>query len=285
MKAQKIAIMLYATIKSILLRIGLTGRVSLLMVKGALPPTIALGMYRSPKVATVYGNFGFLISLASILSLHLQPRARFQQNIALATLLTCLAAAVSILSHFSGLQARKHTEALGQSRGSYNSSASVVNAIFLCFVIWLVSALRAAWPKVTIPFLICTIYSIVAITNGPEVRSEHKSLVLCKQLLLCYLTGFGISTAVSLLFFPITSRSVFLDGSHRFVMLCRDLLTKERDMLKAMDNRGDSEEARKVEYAKQATAMKTSAMTMLGSMSALREELSYAKREVAFGVI
>jgi hypothetical protein len=55
------------------------------MVKGALPPTIAIAMYRSPKVATVYGNFGFLIALVSILSLHLQPRARFQQNVALAT--------------------------------------------------------------------------------------------------------------------------------------------------------------------------------------------------------
>jgi hypothetical protein len=42
-------------------------------------------MYRSTAVATVYGNFGFLIALASILALHLQPRARFQHNIALAT--------------------------------------------------------------------------------------------------------------------------------------------------------------------------------------------------------
>ncbi|KAF2817756.1 uncharacterized protein BDZ99DRAFT_565457 [Mytilinidion resinicola] len=276
--------MLYETMKRPLLRVGLTGRVFLLMVRGALPPTIAIAMYRSPKVATVYGNFGFLIALASILSLHLQPRARFQQNIALATLLTCLAAAVSTLSHFAGLKARKHTEVLGETRVNYNSSASVVNAIFLCFVVWLVSALRAAWPMVTIPFLVCTIYSIVAITNGPGVRSEHSSLVLCKQLLLCYLTGFEISMAVSLLFFPTTSRSAFIDSSHRFVVQCRDLCIKERDILKATRSRGNSEEASEDEYTSQATAIKTSAISMLGSMSALREELSYAKQEVAFGV-
>lgn len=66
------------------LRIGLTGRLLIQMFKGAVPPTIALAIYRSPAVARVYGNFGFLIALASILSLHLQPRGRLQRNIILA---------------------------------------------------------------------------------------------------------------------------------------------------------------------------------------------------------
>jgi hypothetical protein len=79
------AAMLYAATKKLLLHIGITGQLFLLMIKGALPPTIAIAMYRSPQVARVYGNFGFLIALASILSLHLQPTARFLENIALAT--------------------------------------------------------------------------------------------------------------------------------------------------------------------------------------------------------
>ena len=54
--------------------------------------------------------------------------------------LTCLAAAVAIVSHLAGLKARKHTESLDEVIGSYNSSASAVNAIFLCVVLWLVSA-------------------------------------------------------------------------------------------------------------------------------------------------
>jgi hypothetical protein len=69
---------------NLFLRTGLTGRLMIQMFKGAVPPTIALAIYRSPAVARVYGNFGFLIALASILSLHLQPRGRSQQNIILA---------------------------------------------------------------------------------------------------------------------------------------------------------------------------------------------------------
>ena len=71
--------------RKLILHFGLTGDVLFMMIKGALPPTLAIAMYRSPRVATVYGNFGFLIALSSILSLHLQPRARFLQNVALAT--------------------------------------------------------------------------------------------------------------------------------------------------------------------------------------------------------
>jgi hypothetical protein len=195
-----------------------------------------------------------------------------------------MAAAVAILSHFAGLKARKHTQGLDEGFGSYNSSASVVNAIFLCFVLWFVSALRAAWPQFTIPLLICTIYSVVAITNGPEVRSEYNSFILCKQLLLCYVTGFGISTMVSFLVQPKTSRSLFIESSHRFVMQCQDLLQKERDMLKSRDSGMESRDGSKKIQANQEVVVKASVISMLSSMSKLREELSYAKQEIAFGV-
>jgi hypothetical protein len=60
-------------------------RIMAKMVKGALPPTIAIAIYQIPAVASLYGNFGFLVAVASILSLHLLPRARFVQNVAIAT--------------------------------------------------------------------------------------------------------------------------------------------------------------------------------------------------------
>jgi hypothetical protein len=82
---QETANMVYPAIEKLFSRFGLTSQVFLQMVKGALPPTIAITMYRNLVVAQVYGNFGFLIALASILALPLQPRARFLQNIALAT--------------------------------------------------------------------------------------------------------------------------------------------------------------------------------------------------------
>jgi hypothetical protein len=81
-----------------------------------------------------------------------------------------------------------------------------------------------------------------------------------------------------------TSREVFINNSHQFVIQCRDLLLKERDMLQSMDNGRDLIEVGEEEHANQAAAVKISAMSMLGAMSSLREELSYTKQEVAFGV-
>jgi hypothetical protein len=71
-----------------------------MMIKGALPPTIAMAMYRSQSVANVYGNFGFLIIVTSILAMPLQPRARFQQNIALSTVPNFLALLVLLTNKF-----------------------------------------------------------------------------------------------------------------------------------------------------------------------------------------
>ncbi|KAF2673859.1 hypothetical protein BT63DRAFT_410811 [Microthyrium microscopicum] len=244
---------------------------------------MAIAMYRNPAVATVYGNFGFLIALASILSLHLQPRARFQQNIVTAVFLTCLAAAVALLSHFAGLQARKHTKPSGAAPGAYNSSASVVNAIFLCLIVWTVSALRSAYPQLTIPLLISTIFSIVAISNGPELMLGHNSLILCKQLLYCYLTGFGISTVVSLAIFPRTSRSVFIESSHQFAVLCRDLLQKEQDLLRSSGESAKSTKEDNSERNVRGGAVKSLAMRMISSMSSLRDELHFASQEIAIG--
>jgi len=72
-------------LKTLAKRIGLTSMILAMMIKGALPPTIAMAMYQSHSVANVYGNFGFLIIVTSILAMPLQPRARFFQNIALST--------------------------------------------------------------------------------------------------------------------------------------------------------------------------------------------------------
>jgi hypothetical protein len=73
--------------KPYLQRLGLTRSSLAMMVKGALPATIATAIYQSPAVASVYGNFGFLITVASILSMQLLPRARFLQNVALGTVI------------------------------------------------------------------------------------------------------------------------------------------------------------------------------------------------------
>jgi len=64
-------------------RLGLTRPMISLMIKGAIPPTIAIASTQSSAFLGVYGNFTFIIAIASILSLHLLPRHRFLQDLAL----------------------------------------------------------------------------------------------------------------------------------------------------------------------------------------------------------
>lgn len=183
-----------------------------------------------------------------------------------------------LLSHFCGLKARQHTQTPGGEAG-YNASASTINAIFLWFVIWIVSSLRAAYPKYTIPFLLAIILSMVGITFGPTLLEQEKSLVLVKQLLLSFLTGYALSTAVSLFWFPLTSRSIFLSGTEDFLGVCEKLMKEERCLFGALVCKKADEETRK----KQAIKIKWLAMTMLSSMARLREELGYARLEIAAG--
>lgn len=121
---------------------------------------------------------------------------------------------------------------------------------------------------------------MVGITFGPVMLEGGKSLLLVKQLLLSYLTGFALSSAVSFLWFPLTSRFVFLVGAEDFIGICETVLKEERCSLGAlMCKRGD-EGMRK----KQASKVRGLAMTMLISMARLREELGYARQEIAVGV-
>ncbi len=55
---------------------GLTMDTLKLMVKGGLPPAIALAIYQSTGVADVYSTIGYLIAISSILSFSIMPRAK-----------------------------------------------------------------------------------------------------------------------------------------------------------------------------------------------------------------
>jgi hypothetical protein len=125
---------------------------------------------------------------------------------------------------------------------------------------------------------------MVAITFGPTVLTEHNSLVLVRQLLLSFLTGYGISIAVSLIWFPTTSRSVFLAGSKGFLDSCEKLLREERCLFGCVMSKKGDEAVRKKQLALKSALLKGLAMEMLGSMARLREELEYAKQEIALGV-
>ena len=54
-------------LKQLWTKIGLDSITLAMMLKGSLPPTIAIAMYQSTAVATHFGNLGYLIAITSIL--------------------------------------------------------------------------------------------------------------------------------------------------------------------------------------------------------------------------
>jgi hypothetical protein len=63
--------------------VGLDPPTLIVMLKGALPPVIALAMLRSKDVASQYTTLGYLVVIMSLLGFAIMPRAKFVQNIVL----------------------------------------------------------------------------------------------------------------------------------------------------------------------------------------------------------
>ena len=87
-----------------------------------MPVAISLAIYQNTAVSEVYTSLGFLISIISVVTVNLFPRAKLVQEVFLICLFTAVAAGVSLLAMWSGHQARLHTDPEGLHK--YNSSLS-----------------------------------------------------------------------------------------------------------------------------------------------------------------
>ena len=101
-----------------------------------------------------------------------------------------------LFGHWCANQARKHTTPAGAPLKvalGYNSSASVVNAIFMIVNIFGINVLRAARPSLSIPSVGYTIYVLVGFSYGPEEATNDFSLRFTRELFYAFLTGQAIS--------------------------------------------------------------------------------------------
>ena len=62
--------------KRVWAKIGLDRMTLELMFKGAAAPTIAIAIYQSPAIASIYTTIGYLIAIMSIVSMPIMPRAK-----------------------------------------------------------------------------------------------------------------------------------------------------------------------------------------------------------------
>jgi len=108
-----------------------------------------------------YLNFGYLIIITSITTVPILPRGKFLLNLFLSLFLVCFAAAMVLLGQWAAIKARQHTTPVGASAAvmqGYNSSTSVVSAIFLMINIFGISVLRASRPAFGIPAIRKTLH-------------------------------------------------------------------------------------------------------------------------------
>lgn len=92
---------------------GLDKVTLILMLKGSLPPVIAIAMYQSQAVAQQYATLGYLVAITSVLGMAILPRGVFIQTMTMNVLAICVAASINLLALYCAVQARIHTTPAG----------------------------------------------------------------------------------------------------------------------------------------------------------------------------
>jgi hypothetical protein len=284
---------------------GIDLRSALTLFKGAIAPTIATAAYQSTAFAETYTTLGYLVGITTILSLPIQPRAKFLQTMLINILVVCLGAAVSLLAMFCIVSARINSEgrtapgtggpgtsgtaASGAATAHYNSSASAVAGIWLFIQIFGISAFRANRPQFTIPSILFAIFANVSMVYAPQFSTMAQAESFAKKLLETFLTGFAISTGVSLLVFPLTSRQIVFGEMKGYVMGLRGAMQANLDYLHGLEA-SDMFSPHRVNTAgdevqgnKEAEVFQKKVRELAALHAKMNTDLAFAKREVAIG--
>ncbi|KAH7364340.1 hypothetical protein BKA65DRAFT_389211 [Rhexocercosporidium sp. MPI-PUGE-AT-0058] len=208
------------------------------------------------------------------------------------------------LGIWAGVKAREHTTPSGAPLSvahGYNSSASVVNAIFLMINMFGINTLRASRVSLKIPAIHYTVFTLVGFTYGPQQATVEHARRFTKELLYAFLTGQAISTGVALLIIPVSSRKVFFGGVIGFLQSCRGLLKTQLAFVRALEQSkmcdprrtdhsiADTADEERIQldqrasFDKKLTALKTASAGILLQGAKLREDVIFAKRETAYG--
>ena len=292
---------------------GLNPGMLMMMVKGALPPTISLAIYQSTPVAKLYSTLGYLVAIMSVLSFAILPRSKYIQTTLLNVIGVCIGAAIALLEIYCSVQARAHTSppvkatgngpSPGAAVASYNSSASAVSAIWLFFNIYIVNALRASRPQLQFPVIVYSIFANVASVYAPNFPTMAAGIAFTKRLLETFFTGFAIATGVSLFVFPVSLRMTFFKQSAGFIAAAQGTLKAQIAYLQTLENKDmfrtprESHQDDKIE--KPSKHKKAKVVEPYGSAEArrlkiangaigelygkLHADVTFAKREMAWG--
>lgn len=283
-------------------RLELDRHTVMLMMKGALPPTICLAIYEADSAAAEFGTVGYLMATISILGFAIMPRARFIQMMVLDVLAVCFAAAFALLMMYTCVKARQHTQSAEDARvpagtktAPYNTSASVVSGVWLFFQIYLVHSIRARFMQFQFPVIIYSIIANVSFTYAPRMATVPAAVTMVRKLLEVALTGLAISTGTCLFIMPTTSRGIVFKQMAGYIDGLRGTLRAHRDYFSTMEHddmfgRADTHDStiEKVTkkgkvYSPEAQAIHTAVTKLTELHAKLHQDLTFAKREIAYG--
>ncbi|KAJ5375976.1 hypothetical protein N7509_012862 [Penicillium cosmopolitanum] len=152
----------------------------LMMLKGALAPTITIAIYQSTAISNITTTIGYLSALISVLSQGLMPRAKFMKIMFFDLLSTCVSASICCLAVFCAVKARQHNippDASEAVRNGFSSDACAVSAIWLIFMIWAANSLRALKPmELQDPMVAFSIFASVTVTRAGMFTSLSEGL-------------------------------------------------------------------------------------------------------------
>ncbi|TVY78574.1 Uncharacterized protein LSUE1_G003688 [Lachnellula suecica] len=287
--------------KKAIAKIGLDAGTVMMMFKGSVAPTIGIAIYQADSVAATFATLGYLVPIITVICLPIMPRAKYLQTIILNLVGICIGSAVALLGIWSGVQARIHTTPVG-STATYNSSQSAVCAIWLFANIYFVNVLRAKIPALQFPVIMYSIFTNVAFTYGPLFATMASGEALIRELLLGFLTAFGLATGVNLLVIPVTSRKAVFGEITGYLGLVRGTLKAQSAYLQSLETSdmfaGATEDESKTEddgkkhkkkdkahpaQTPQAAALKGAIAGLKGLHGKLYGDLPFAKRETAWG--
>lgn len=276
-----------------------------LMTKSALAPTIAVALFQADSFASHFSTVGYLVGITSILSLVMQPRSKFLQTMLVNVVFVCFAAACVTLALYSCVQARIHSgesgepshggegtsglAATGAQTAPYNSSAAAVAGIWLMVMIYVMSTVRAVKPQFMIPAMAGAIIGNVGMVYAPQFSSFVQAEAFVKRLLEAFLTGFGIGTGVSLLVFPLTSRTVVFDDMAAYLTALRTALKANMEYVHSLETTdmftfGRTDTIRhRVKHSPEAQVVKDKMAALQDASAKLNGDLPFAKREIALG--
>ncbi|KAL2865730.1 uncharacterized protein BJX67DRAFT_174312 [Aspergillus lucknowensis] len=280
---------------------GLDRQSVLLMIKGAIAPTIGLAIYQADSVAVYFTTSGYLIAIISVLGFSIMPRAKFVQMMVLDILAVCLAAAVALLMMYATVKAREQSADANKTAPTssgfppYSSSASVTSGVFLFFQTYFVHSCRAKYQQFQFPVIIYSIVANVSFSFAPLLPTMPAATSMVRRLLEAGLLGLGLATAVSFFIFPLSCRKVVFKQMAGYIGALRSALQAHTAYFESLEGEDvfgrtatyDST-VEKIDkhgkvYTPEAATIRKAVQKITELHGKLSGDLTFAKREIAIG--